>query len=242
MTHDRITPGSTHPNRPLPSSEVFVTADSVLMEHAPGIVQAAEDGITDVTSMMHSPIRVRIIGSRWADGEYGSTQWFTERAGITDPSGTHSGKLLYDVIHRDLASDPALQESPHVGYMLLGQDLTAIGPDGKPMNFIFGATDKEIGQSVQSIARFLEAGLDSAQLATVTRHIARHEFGHLIGLDGGSIRSQDSRGGIYQGHCVNTCTMRQVSSVPEAVDLAESLKDAPHAGFCDDCTSVIVAA
>lgn len=239
MSHDRITPGSTHPNRPLPASEVFVTADQILMEHAPTIVKAAEDGIADVTGLMHSPMQVRIIGSEWAHGEYGSTQWFSDRARITDPTGLHQGKLLYDVIHKDLAEDPSLQEAPHIGFMLLGQDLTAVGPGNKVMNFIFGATDKEIGQSVQSIARFLEAGLDADQLITVTQHIARHEFGHLIGLDESSIVNQDQRGGIYHGHCANKCTMQQINSVKVAVDLAESLKHNHNAGFCNDCASTL---
>jgi hypothetical protein len=236
---ERITPGVSHPNRPLPSHEVFVTADEVLVEHAPFLVEAAQQGVQDVADLLQSPLRVSQIGDKWADGEYGSTDWFTARAYIRDESGQHEGQLLWNALHRDLEADPNRETAPHLGYMLVGRDMTALGPDNKVLNFIFGATDKEIGQTVQSVYRFLEAGLSSEQVALVTKHIARHEFGHLVGLDSDSIRNQDKRGGIYEGHCANECTMQQVMSVPEAIGLATRLKDKPKAGFCNDCTGFL---
>ncbi len=123
--------------------------------------------------------------------------------------------------------------------MLIGRDMTALGPDNKVLNFIFGATDKEIGQVVQSVYRFIEAGLSPEQVALVTKHIARHEFGHLVGLDDDTIIKQDKRGGIYEGHCANECTMQQVMSVSETVSLATKLQHKHNAGFCSDCSGYL---
>jgi hypothetical protein len=89
------------------------------------------------------------------------------------------------------------------------------------------------------VARFLEAGLSADQVIAITRHVARHEFGHLVGLDSSSIRNEDRRGGIYAGHCANECTMHQVVSVPEAAAMTAKLQHKPHAGFCPDCTNFL---
>ncbi len=85
----------------------------------------------------------------------------------------------------------------------------------------------------------IEAGLSPEQAALVTKHIARHEVGHLVGLDDDTIRKQDIRGGIYEGHCANECTMQQVVSIPEAVSLATRLQHKANAGFCRDCTNYL---
>ena len=236
---EHITPGIPHPDRPLPSHEVFVTADAILMEHAPFLVGAAQRGIEDVAGLMRTPLDVRIIGHEWDMGEYGSTEWFTDRARISEESGQHQGQLLWNILHRDLKADPHRESLPHLGYMLLGRDMTALGSDNRVLNFVFGATDKEIGQSVQSVYRFMEAGLSPQQAALVTRHIARHEFGHLVGLDSDTIKRQDTRGGLHEGHCANDCTMHQVMSVHETVDLATRLQDKSHAGFCADCAGYL---
>lgn len=236
---DYIRPGASHPDRPLPSHEVFVTADKILMNHAEFLVDAAQAGIHDVASLMRSPMRIRALGEQWAEGDYGSTEYFTNRADIHDETGRHDGQLLWNALRRDLAADPYRDSSPHLGYMLISRDLTAAGSDDQLLNFIFGATDKEIGQTVQSVYRFLEAGLSPDQIALVTKHIARHEFGHLVGLDSDTIRNQDKRGGIYQGHCVNECTMQQVMSVSETVSLATKLQDKDRAGFCGDCAGYL---
>jgi hypothetical protein len=236
---EHIRPGLSHPNRPLPSHEVFITADEILMEHAPFLVEAAQEGVQDVADLTQSPLRVRTIGHQWGEGDYGSTDWFTARANIRDESGRHEGQLLWNALHRDLAADPHRDTAPHLGYMLIGRDLTALGSDNRVLNFIFGATDKEIGQTVQSVYRFVEAGLSPEQTALVTRHIARHEFGHLVGLDTDTIRKQDRRGGIYEGHCANECTMQQVMSVSETVTLANKLEHKHNAGFCTDCVGYL---
>lgn len=238
---EHIAPGMSHPNRPLPATQVFVTADQVLMEQAPFLVDAAQAGVQDVADLMRTPLRIQTIGHTWADGDYGSTDWFTARAGIQDATGRHEGKLLWNALRRDLAADPNRASSPHLGYMLLGRDMTALDDDGRVLNFVFGVTDKGIGQTVQSVYRFLEAGLSVDQAEAVTRHVARHEFGHLVGLDVETIRNQDPRGGIRLGHCANECTMHQVMSVQETVDLTARLQSKPHAGFCADCAGYLAS-
>lgn len=236
MAHELNEIVSRNPERPLLSDIVFITTDEVLMEHAKPIVDSAIAGIKDVSDIMQTPLRISVVGSNWAEGDYGSVDWFTDRAGIQDESGKHQGKLLWNRIHSNLENDPNRLSSPHLGYMLLGRDMTALGPDNKVMNYIFGATDKEIGQTVQSIFRFIEAGLTEQQIILVTKHIARHEFGHLVGLDDTTIKNQDKRGGIYIGHCENDCTMQQVISVSESIELATKLEHSHNAGFCNDCT------
>lgn len=77
------------------------------------------------------------------------------------------------------------------------------------------------------------------QLPILARHIARHEFGHLLGLDSSTIRNKDNRGGLYEGHCANDCTMQQVMNVEQAYDRAQHLLRRPHAGFCGDCVEVL---
>ena len=236
---EHIRSSISHPNRPLPSHEVFITADETLMEHAPFLVEAAQEGVADVADLMQSSLRVRLIGHQWIGGDYGSTDWFTARANISDDSGSHDSQLLWNTLRRDLASDPSRETAPHLGYMLIGQDLTALGPDNRELNFIFGATDKEIGQTVQSVYRFIEAGLSPEQTVLVSKHIARHEFGHLVGLDVDTIRNQDTRGGIYEGHCANECTMQQVVSAPETLWVATKLQHSDNAGFCEDCNDYL---
>jgi predicted Zn-dependent protease len=236
-----IAPHTSHPERPLPSSQVFISADQVLTEKAPTIVAAATFGIRDVVELMKSPLEVTNVGDKWGEGEYESTEWFTSRARITGHGARYENKLLWGALHRDLQADPRRVSAPHMGFMLVKSDITAVGPDGNLMNFIFGATDTSLGQSVQSIFQFIIAKpeLSVAEIHLVTRHIARHEFGHLVGLDELTILNKDERGGIYLGHCNNTCTMQQVASVVEAVDLAQKLEHKDNAGFCNDCVKFL---
>lgn len=236
---ERISPGSNNPNRSFPSNNVYISADQVLMDHAPFLVEAAQDGIRDVAALMNSPLSIDVVGSSWSEGEYGSTQYFTDRARIRDESGRHEGKILWNALRSHLATDPYRDSSPHLGYMLTVGDMTALDADNRAMNFVFGVTDKSIGQSVQSIYRFIESGLTMDLTKLVTRHIARHEFGHLVGLDDDTIKNQDRRGGLYTGHCMNECTMEQVVSVSETVSLASKLAHKHNGGFCNDCAGYL---
>jgi predicted Zn-dependent protease len=109
-------------------------------------------------------------------------------------------------------------------------------------SFIFGFGDPDVGLSVQSVKRYMDGIRGSAAEEVrlrVVRHIARHEYGHMLGLTEKSIVNQDLRGGVYSGHCVNECTMRQVPSVQEVVDLSARVINRPQAGFCSDCVGVL---
>lgn len=238
MYSDRLASGS-HPNRPLPSTEVFITAQDVLLEHAPAIVRATQEGIEDVVALMATPMRVHMIGSAWAPDPYGSVQWFVERNQITRQDRAGERQLFWDTLRNDLEADPVRTDTPHIGYMLVAQDMTARQSSDRVLNFVFGVTSKEIGQSVQSVWRFMEAGLNMERVVLAARHIARHEFGHIVGLDQETIARQDHRGGIAEGHCVNDCTMQQVMSVPEVLDLAMRLQQSHNAGFCEDCAGFL---
>ncbi len=117
-------------------------------------------------------------------------------------------------------------------YLLLSKDLST-----ENANFVFGMSVTETGLSLQSVYRFLS--LKKADQQLCARHIARHEYGHLMGLDSSTISSQDRRSGLYLGHCLNECTMHQVMSVQETIKLANSLKHKKLAGFCIECASVL---
>jgi predicted Zn-dependent protease len=103
-------------------------------------------------------------------------------------------------------------------------------------NFVFGATMPWHGLSVQSAARFVRTTSSQSLQRHLIRHVARHEYGHLVGLNAAEdYKNPDVRGGIYEGHCADECTMQQVMSVPEAAELTEKLKDRELAGFCAGC-------
>ncbi len=143
-----------------------------------------------------------------------------------------NGQIDADKLYGTLVSNNfSSAESP--AYLLISGDLKASGT-----NFIFGFSVKEEGLSVQSIARFKQSNRDITR-PVVTRHIARHEYGHLLGLDNETIVNQDKRGGLYKGHCLNVCTMQQVMSVPEANNQAAQLEHKSHAGFCMDCVGTL---
>ncbi len=122
-------------------------------------------------------------------------------------------------------------------YVLTERDLFI--PFGKN-NFVFGATTASLGVSTQSIKRFRDYHRDPRWIAATAQHIARHEFGHLVGLNEATIKHLDQRGGIALGHCaVVPCTMNQIMSVEEAGQLIFRLEGRPNAGFCRDCVGAL---
>lgn len=131
----------------------------------------------------------------------------------------------------DLINDTSVGDPNTPDYILLGQDLF-----NERTNFVFGCTWPTLGVSVQSIARVMRHTQDKGVQRLHTRHVARHEFAHLRGLNQPSdYAAPDPRGGIYEGHCLDECTMRQCLTVEEAVGQAKQLEDRELAGFCRGC-------
>ncbi|NUS73190.1 MAG: hypothetical protein HOQ05_07275 [Corynebacteriales bacterium] len=210
---------------------VFVTADALLMRLGKPLVVAALEGIKDVTEQLPEPVEVHLIGHEWdgRTGNYESVEWFADRARMPN------GQLNLDQIMMDLIQDPIRREAPHTGYMLFSEDLGSADPN---INFLLGQTISSFGLSAQSMARYVNGTLTEDDAVRAARHLARHEFAHLLGLDHDeAFENPDLRGGIYRGHCSNPCTMRQVMSVQENVKLARALESRSDAGFCAGCAN-----
>lgn len=133
----------------------------------------------------------------------------------------------------DLVNSTTVANYPEetLDYILLGQDVY-----NERTNFVFGITWPTLGLSVQSIARVVAHTRDRGLQRMHTRHIARHEFAHMRGLNESSDYAHpDTREGIYQGHCTDICTMRQSMTVQEAIAQAKQLEERELAGFCTNC-------
>ncbi len=220
---DRIFVGS-HPNRPLPTTEVRMAVDAEILQCNPELLAAAAEGVNDVIRLMgHSAVFSNDLVNQ-ATALSDMEQHF-----LNEQGQVKSTELLWHI------KDAAAADKPL--FALVNKDLVAPGT-----NFIFGLTAKEWYTSIQSAFRFTEAIKDATLLSLVFRHIARHEYAHLVGLDESSIRNQDPRGArqsLFRGHCANECTMHQVLSVGETLQLAQKLMGRPHAGFCADCTGFL---
>lgn len=217
---DRISYGP-HPNRPVPPVETGLAIDHELVQNYPELIVAAAEGINDVIGISgrEGQFNGDILEQSVALSEI-ELQFVNERGQV------EFSPLLWNL------KDAATSESPV--FALISKDLVAPGT-----NFIFGVTSKEWNISIQSIWRFTREIQDKKLLSLVVRHIARHEFAHLKGLDADTVQHQDTRGGIYHGHCANTCSVRQVNSIAETVKLAKQLEHRHNAGFCRDCTNYL---
>lgn len=218
---------------------VSVYGEGVLHERLPFTIEATTEGIIDVAQMMNSGVEISLEGTQVKNFSLQSeidemlVSSSVARQNLQDPQVVSN--LVLETMHNH-----RLQKvSESLGYLLIGKDLTGLDKNKRLLNFVFGSTAPAIGKSIQSIYRFLQAGTTAHELFQVTRHIARHEFGHLIGLSKETIKNPDTRKGIYSGHCANVCTMRQVSNVGEANKLSGLLSDMPCAGFCIDCINYI---
>lgn len=221
---DGINFGRPHPNRPLPAFEFSLGSDLETRQRNPAALVAATEGIYDVITLMgrEPAFNNHLIGQEEALSDV--LEAFRQR----NPNSGLEQINVVDFIHH-LAREGALdQERPL--YFLTSKDLFE-----PRLHFMFGATMIGLGISVQSTKRFEEASRNTWWLQETSRLMARHEFGHLVGLNESTIVNRDPRPGIYRSHCTNICTMRQVMSVRDVYELIQQLDGAPNAGFCDDC-------
>lgn len=215
---------------------VGLFADKQMIEQYPHLVTAAQTGISDVLAMMQNPLATQYFGDT-IDCSPFSVDELLDESTITSPD-RHPQVLHYSLHNLIINCFGPTAES--ITYLITAKDLTTTNRDGVLYNFILGAKLGDV--NIQSINRYLEAGLSPDETAAVVRHIARHEFGHMLGLDEATIANQDGRGlhsPLYAGHCANLCTMQQTASVEEASYLAQTLKDQSNAGFCLDCANYI---
>ncbi len=170
-----------------------MATDAEILDRNPELLLAAAEGVSDVLSVMAESANfdLRLVGQGNALSEI--------EEHFRNPQGQVEVEGWLDLMSHGFASP----ENPV--FILVSRDLVAEGT-----NFIFGVTLKELGLSLQSTARFEQGIADQQTLRQTIRHIARHEFGHLVGLDTSTITRQDTRGGLYTGHCVNECTMSRL--------------------------------
>ncbi|MEI6850939.1 MAG: hypothetical protein WCK26_03155 [Candidatus Saccharibacteria bacterium] len=210
--------------------EATLNANSSLLNNRKDLFFAAADGISDVIKL----------------------QGFEPVLMIEDENCTaiidHSENVSYNPYRQQIELQHYLSSlvdfAPNItnnrpDYILTDQD---IYPEGMNMAYALGCTPDNAHLSIQSIARIVRATENPLLQYDAVRHIARHEFGHIIGMNSESdYFNPDKRPGLYEGHCANDCTMHQVMSPEEAIEAAEYLKDYNMAGFCIGCVIKIRA-
>ena len=90
---------------------------------------------------------------------------------------------------------------------------------------------KEEGLAIQSLSRFTKTWMKTS--LDLYRFIGRHSYAHLLGLNG-SPRAENF-GKTSPSHCENECTMQKMSSVNEALDRVDTLRNRKLGGFCLQC-------
>jgi len=96
---------------------------------------------------------------------------------------------------------------------------------------------KEEGLAIQSLSRFV--GYNNRIKNEVYRHIGRHTYAHIMGLNGSASSDLYSDNKPYSSHCNNECTMQKMSSIKETIEHAESLRNRKLAGFCLKCVEAL---
>lgn len=211
---------------------ITLNANTSLLRNRPDLFLAAEEGIRDVIKFQgFEP--VILTDTFEAVTAIDEAEYFSY-----DPSRQQCNLPIY--FDSLVSKFPRILEN-RPDYILTDQDLFEEG-----LNFALGYTLNPEQISIQSIARIVGAGIidrkaDSPlRQAIATRHIARHEYSHMAGMNySGAYENPDLREGIYAGHCNNICTMRQVDSAEEAISLSEHLhyRGIGLAGFCGSCVA-----
>lgn len=118
------------------------------------------------------------------------------------------------------------------GYLLIADEIEVY-----TRNDIGSYIVKEEGLAIQSLNRFIKTWMKTN--TEVYRHIGRHTYAHLIGLNGSS--KTEKTGHSPSGHCQNECTMQKMTSVSEALDHVDALRNRKLAGFCLQCVDALRA-
>lgn len=201
--------------------EVRVFSNASIFDERIDLLEAAATGVADT-------IRVAGHTSEFTPIKHEVTEFFSALEERSYNSQRHQLNII------DYANE--IHRRTNLGdntptYLLTDKDVYATNT-----NFVFGMTLNSAQMAVQSVARYVTATRDEGLQQMVTRHVARHEFGHMMGmLDLTDYARPDMRGGLYDGHCRDVCTMQQVMNVREAFDAAAILSERQMAGFCGAC-------
>ena len=205
---------------------VRLNSNSSIFNNHPNLIHSTAQGISDVLSIQgYDPIIA--TGGK-------STAQLIDSLESLDFDITRKQINLNQYLGR-LASSTNLATTEQADYLLTDLDLYSDGT-----NFVFGVTLADWQLSVQSIHRFTQTGGGDSMQEKLATHIARHEFAHMAGLNQPSdYTNPDRRGGLYQGHCANLCTMHQIMSSKDAIGLVHKLNGQANAGFCKSCVNTL---
>ncbi|MEI6237008.1 MAG: hypothetical protein WCP03_00195 [Candidatus Saccharibacteria bacterium] len=222
--------------------EMRLIIDSQLELYYPHLYQAAMFGIDDVVQMMSRMPKVNVDYDQIV-GTDATLEQLLDDSTIYNPNpNVQEGQLLFDNLYHLIQTSTGPQGYFH-NFILTARGMTISDGEGGLNNFVLGANLDNT--TVQSLYEYIMSdNLTEQQKCDVTRHIARHEYGHMVGLDQATIANPDPRGEflpIYAGHCANFCTMHQSISTEEAVGLSSELRHhrKMDAGFCPDCVNYI---
>ena len=167
---------------------------------------------------------------------YSSPDWYQNHNTIQLP-GKHS-QISEPGLLFDIGKEPWRKEVDHYDFMIFDRDMNTYLWNEKIksyewINFIFGSGHQSLGTLI-SIYRFRSAVKDKNLYHLVLRQVGQHEFGHVMGLVSRKTPSSDDRGGLYQNHCLNLCTMKQSLSIKEALNLTKELNNR-NTILCKDC-------
>jgi len=196
------------------------------------ILENALDGLFDIANLVPGDVDVRLHGpGPWGEGDFSSARWYVDRCLLANRQ-VNASRLL------ELIEDEPWQvEEEHLDLFITSRDITARDSRGQFFNFLFGLSRARLG-SIVSFNRFGRDGSDSDMALAAMRLMTRHEFGHVLGLVNSGVTNSDPRSDLYRGHCLNTCTMKQVVSVPETEDLVHLLVSQGDL-FCADCAAYL---
>lgn len=140
-------------------------------------------------------------------------------------------KLIFSLTEYAARRGQTLADWGLLGVLTVDADLTS-----RDNGFLFGATrDKTEAApaaiSMLSVSRL--RAITSAELrAKVLQRLARHEFGHALGLiPQGRQSNVEDKIGL---HCTNVCTMRQGMSLPQVEALTRE-ENQRGVVFCSEC-------
>lgn len=207
-------------------STVRINTNSGVLSSRPDLLMAAASGINDVIQLQGNKSQLLHGGHETAQTiDSLETESFNLKRQQLD-----LGRFVTLVARHE---NDRIIECPY--YVISDRDFYA-----ENLNFVFGVTNSNI--SVQSVYRFIQATADQGLQQASVRHIARHEYGHLAGMnDPSDYANPDTRGSIFSGHCANLCTMSQYVSVDQVFEAVTRSASSAVAGFCDDCVNSLHA-
>ncbi len=204
------------------SELIRLNANEYLHNARPDLLVEAAGGIYDVIGIQGSGAKIVTGGLETASviSQF-EAQAFNHRR----------GQLDLDAHVQNLAANTDVASPTQTDFILTAKDLYA-----DDLSFVFGVTYTSRALCIESVTRFVAHTKDVDLQKALVRHVARHEYGHLVGMNNrADYVRPDTSGGINEGHCADTCTMQQILSVDEAVKQVERLSGRGVAGFCMGC-------